>query len=338
MVIFASAPPPPPVPSPPPSTTAFKITVGDHYRFFGPALWLGNDVHANNSSDPRDWQLSLHATFLSGVCAQFSLKDFPAHFLPFFAYKDAAVYTPRSGGSPSGFALFKTIYREWYPTRDRTVFDDGMFDSCGAPFFGIKMRIKFEDPFPQKPALLKHLVCWHVALSRQVHDLLPRFIFLDDVARELVRPGTTLAQLPAKRFPRSLVEYTPTLQRTFAECFLWVDAGLEENSVILVVLGEDMLRRILSGECEGLTRDVDLEEQVKNDATLGAEDDRREEKLDEHRGVDAEASMDHISVWRGSMVDVMRAVLAGDETRRNGLREYNPKLREWLGEGVNVGK
>jgi hypothetical protein len=59
--------------------------------------------------------------------------------------------------------------------------------------------------------------------------------------------------------------------------------------------------------------------------------------LDEHRGVDAEALMDHISVWRGSMVDVMRAVLAGDETRKKGLREYNPKRREWLGEGVNVG-
>jgi hypothetical protein len=69
-----------------------------------------------------------------------------------------------------------------------------------------------------------------------------------------------------------------------------------------------MLRRILSRECEGLMRDVDLEEQVKNDATLGAEYDRSEEKLDEHRGVDAEALMEGKSPGKPiSQADMSRA-------------------------------
>jgi hypothetical protein len=48
------------------------------------------------------------------------------------------------------------------------------------------------------------------------------------------------------------------MRRTFAECFIWVEAGWEDKGVRLVVLGEDMLRRISSGEIGGLARDLEL--------------------------------------------------------------------------------
>lgn len=331
--------PPSPVPSPPLYAAAFEGVAERHYRFFRPAICLGHDLHVNDFSDPRNWRLRINAIALPGNGAQFSLRHFPTHMLPFFAYKDAAIYTPENGGSVSSSSLFNTIYREWYPTRDRSVFDDGIFDRSGAPFFAVKMRINCEEPvlqqpIPQLPVLLKHLIRWHIALSHHIQHILPQFTSLDEVTRELVRPGLSLAQ----SHHRTPVDYMPILRSTFTECFIWVDAGLEDSNVILVVLGEDMLRRILLEESEELTRDVDMEKQVKDKAALEAEDERRDRKLDEHGGFDDDASVEHVSIWRGSMVDVMRAALAGDEKRRRGLREYNPVLHEWLGEGVNVGK
>jgi hypothetical protein len=75
-------------------------------------------------------------------------------------------------------------------------------------------------------------------------------------------------------------------------------------------------------------------------ASSGAENakERKEGELDDHVGVDADASMNQVSIWRGSLEDVMRAVLAGYKARKRGLRDYNFVLEEWLGEGVNVGK
>lgn len=344
-----AAQPPSPVPSPPPLAQSFAQAADAHYVFYSSATRRGHRLRVNDSSLPspsssptRDWRLSLTANFLSNRdAAPFSLRDLPAHLLPFFAYKDVAVYAPTTdGGCADLGALFDAMYREWYPTRDRTVCDDGVLQGCGAPFFSSTMRVDFEEPAPQPPALLKHLVHWHIALSRHLHRLLPHFYVLKEGPRMLVRPGLTQPQLQALPDLPVRVEYTPIMRRTFAECFVWVEAGWEDKGVRLVVLGEDMLRRILSGECEGLTRDVDLEERAKKAASSGAENEkeRREGELDEHVGVGAEASMDRVSVWRGSLEDVMRVVLAGDEARKRGLRDYNFVLEEWLGEGVNVGK
>lgn len=326
---------------------SFEEKVEPHFYFYGAATRLGHRLFANDSSlpspsylHPRDWRLSLHANFLHNRDRDaFSLRDLPAHLLPFFAYKDVAIYMP-SNGTDSTVELFNAMYREWYPTRDRTVFDNGLFRGCGAPFFSLTMRVQFDNSTPQLPAPLEQLVRWHVALSRQLHHLLLRFDSLEEAARLLARPPLTRPQL--QNLPHFLVpvEYTPFIQPTFTECFLWLERAWKDKGVRLVVLSEGMLHKISSGEWEGLTRDVELEEQAKKAASLWAENEieRREGEMNEHVGVDDEALMDHVSVWRGSLEVVMRVVVAGDEARKRGLREFNFMLDEWLGEGVNVGK
>jgi hypothetical protein len=189
--------------------------------------------------------------------------------------------------------------------------------------------------------LLKHTVRWHLALAQQLQNLLPRFEALKMVHVLLVRPGLTQAQLQAlPDVPTRPIEYTPIIRRTFTECFMWVEKGWEDEGVRLVVLSEDMLRKILSGQCEGLTRDVDFEEQARKAAGSEVENEIEQSRGEsgEHIDVEVELSMDHLSIWRGSLEDVMRAVVAGDETRKRGLREFNPQLQEWLGEGEHVGK
>lgn len=343
---YSVPPPPTPVPSPPPLNESFASDVDSHYVFHSSETRRGHIIHAKDSSLPslsssptRDWRLSLTANFLYGGDRQpFLLRDLPAHLLPFFTYRDAAVYAP--GGHADRRPLWDVVYREWFPTRDRTVFNDGLLQGVGAPFFSSTMCVYFEGPAPQPPALLNQLIRWHVALLRHLHSLLPRFSGLQQGPRLLVRPGLTQNQLQALPDAMGHIDYTPIMRRTFAECFVWVEAGWEDKGVWLVVLDEDMLRRISSSKCEGLTRDVELEEQAKKSASLEVEnkEEQREGVLDEDVGVGAEASMGHVSVWRGSLQDVMRAVVAGDETRKRGLREYNVMLEEWLGEGVDVGK
>ncbi|KAF2876957.1 hypothetical protein BDV95DRAFT_601370 [Massariosphaeria phaeospora] len=337
------AQPPSPVPSPPPLAPSFEVAVDDHHIFHGPATRLGHRLCVNDSSAPtRDWRLRLRANFLSDRDrAAYSSQEIPVHLLPFFAYKDVALYVPPTdSGRPSLVTLFDAMYQEWYPTRDRTVFDNGLFSGCGAPFFSATVRVDFDGPAPQPSALLKHFVDWHIALSRRLYRVLPRFDgFPEGGPRMLVRPGLTQPQLQALPARLAHIEYTPIMRRTFTECFVWANGGWEDEGVRLVVLGEDMLRRILSSESEGLTRDVDLERQAKEAESPEAETGQGpKEDLDDHIGVDVEASIGRISVWIGSIEHVMRAVLAGDETRKRGLREYNPVLDEWLGEGVNVGK
>ncbi|CAO2649272.1 Nn.00g066570.m01.CDS01 [Neocucurbitaria sp. VM-36] len=340
--------PPSPVPSPPPLATPFLQAVDAHYYFYSSATRRPHRLRANDSSLPsasssptRDWRLSFQASFLCNRAASYSLRDLPAELLPFFAYKDVAVYVPTTDEECADLnTLFNAMYREWYPTRDRTIFDDGMFSSCGAPFFASTMRVDFEGLAPQTPYVLKQLVRWHVAMSHHLYCSIPRFDALAQGAMLLVRPGMTQTQLQAFPWRPVLFEYTPNIQPTFTECYIWVERGWEDKGVRLVVLSEDMLHRILSCECEGLTRDVDLEERAQKITSIVADtqQEQREGEEDEHGDIDAEASMDHVSVWRGSLETVMRVVVAGDKGRKRGLRDFNPVLEEWLGEGVNVGK
>jgi hypothetical protein len=164
--------------------------------------------------------------------------------------------------------------------------------------------------------------------------LLPPFHFLKEAGRILVRLGLT-QELQAVPKLRSHIPYTLVLRRTYAEYFLWVESDWEEYGVRLVVLHENMLRRILSGEGKGLTRDHDTEDQSKG--AVETSEIPGEGELDEHTNLDLKAVMDHISVWKGKLEDVMRAVLEGDEARKLGLREYNFVLDEWLGEDISVG-
>lgn len=263
--------------------------------------------------------------------------------VPFFSYKDAAIYIP-SIGSVNTSLLYNTIYQEWYPTRDRTVFNKGLFHGGGAPFFSSTVGVEFMDSEPrlQPPAVLRHLVYWHVALSRRLHFQLPHFYALKEGLQALVRTGFTESQeqtLPRRFIP---VEYTPIIRRTFTECFIWVGTGWEDKGVRLVVLGKDMSQRLLAGECDGLQRDLELEEKAKKleppNSGVDNEKEWMEGEQEERKIVYVEASMDHVTVWRVSLQNVMRAVLAGEETRKRGLREYNSVLEEWLGEGVLVGK
>lgn len=344
MAIYSAPAPPTPVPSPPPFDAAFERDIEKHYHFHGSETRIGHTLYVDSSpssSPTADWRLSLRAIFLSnGGHGPYSLGNFPAHLVPFFAYRDVAVYIPEISipdGRENPFALFDTIYREWYPTRDRTVFNNGIWGGCGSPFFSSTIRLDIAEPIPQPPALLELLVRWHTSLVYHLRSLFPRFRALDTVRRVLARPELTLAQLVQALSdagdhysPRtSRRDYTPIMQRTFAECFLWVEKEWEDKGVRLVVLNEDMLRRISSNKCEGLTRDVDLEEQLKQAASVEVEisEEQRGGVLDEH-----------VSVWRGGLIDVMRAVVAGDDNRKGGLRDFNIMLEEWLGEGVNVGK
>lgn len=322
--------PPSPVPSPPPLSQSFETALNTHFFFYSSATATGNILSAKESSLPGDWRLSLKATFISNHV--FSLRDFPAHLLPFFAYKDVALYVP---GRYNASELFDAIYREWYPTRDRTVFDDGVFRGCGGPFFSFTMRVEFKDSTPQPPDLLKHLVRWHVALSRHLNHLLPRFETLAEGARNLVRPGLTDRQLQGMRALPVRTEYTPVIRRTFTECFMWVDRGWETEGVRLVVLSEDLQRRILSGACQGLARDLDMEEKIRGTARLGPDNgkERGEGEMNEQLGVDAEVSMDHVSVWKASLEDAMKAVVAGDEARRKGHGDLD-RVLEWVGDGL----
>jgi hypothetical protein len=203
----STAQPPSPIPSPPPFVPSFVHVIDAHYVFHssetrrGHRLGAGNSSPLKSSSPTRDWRLSLTANFLSnGDGASLPLRDLPAHLLPFFAYRDVAIYVPTTNeGRVDLGALFDAIYREWYPTRDRTVFDSGMLQGCGAPFFSSTVRVDFEEAAPQPPVLLQSLVRWHVALSRHLHSLLPAFQSLQQGPRMLVRPGLTQPQVQALR-------------------------------------------------------------------------------------------------------------------------------------------
>lgn len=96
---------------------------------------------------------------------------------------------------------------------------------------------------------------------------------------------------------------------------------------------EDMLRRVSRNGCKGLTRDVELEAQVKEAINSDGYNEEESDKayLEDADG-DTRAFIDHISVWRGSLEDVMRAVVAEDTTRKRSRREFNPAIQEWLGE------
>ncbi|KAF2275315.1 uncharacterized protein EI97DRAFT_467910 [Westerdykella ornata] len=337
---------PVPDPSPPPLDGDFESAIEDHHIFWGQRTRQGHSITAKTSSSlspSLDWQLQLSANWLSARDSRpFTLPEFPAHLLPFFCYKDAAVYV--SEGSDNPVDLFDRIYKEWYPSRDREVFEKGILRGCGAPFFSSTMRMRFEEqPTPHPPALLESLVRWHTAFVSHLQDLIPRFDFLAEshtYARLLVRPGLTQEQLetlPTGR--RRRIEYPPVLRRSFAECFVFVEPGWEDKGVRLVVLSEDMQNKILHGKCEGLRRDLELEEPTRKAVRLEAKKDgreSREEELHEHSEVE-DVKVEHMHVWRGNLQDVMRAVLE-TEGRKRGLREYNPVLDEWLGEGENVGK
>lgn len=334
---------PSPVPSPPPVDDAFSHASEIHYYFHGTETRMKHRLHADTSLPASAWQLRMTASFLANNrdSAPFALSEFPARLLPFFTYRDVAIYALE--GCDGTFELFDTIYREWYPTRDRTVFNDGVLGGCGAPWFGSTIRVNFEKPTPQLSTLLNHLVHWHFALLRHLNSLLPHFCALNKVTHLLVRPGLTQQQLqtlPKGRVRPQHVEYSPVMRRTFSECFVCVEEGWLANGVKLVVLHEEMLCRILSNRCEGLTRDMELEEQIKEFTGHYADDEKEQAKgvMDGGMGVSFKALTDHFSIWTGSLVNVMRAVVAGDETRKRGLREYNEMLDEWLGEGVNVGK
>lgn len=323
---------------------SFVTAVFNHEVFHSAATSLGHTLYAKDSSSPaRDWRFRTTRNYHPNRNnPPLFLRDFPARLLPLFAYKDVAVYVPSIETRPSLMSFFSTVYREWYPTRDRTVFDEGMLKDGGGAFFSATTRVEFDEgPVLQPPALLSLLVHWHVALSRHLHSLIPQFeAFREGGARALVRPGLPQEKLQEIPRARIFLEYTPIMRPTFAECFIWIEREWEDNGVILVALGGGVLDRVSSGEWEGLTRDLDFEEQAKKvvNSKADREEEPREEGQDEQVSIDAEVSMGHVSIWRGNVQDVMRVVLAGDDTRQKGLREFNGVLGEWLGEGVNVGK
>lgn len=328
--------PPSPVPSPPPLDNTFLSDLDVHHIFFGYSTRLGHHIDACSATSFRDWGLILQGRFLQRPDRRFfSTRDLPPHLLPFFAYKDAAIYEPSSGGCGNGGYFFRRIYQEWYPTRDRNVFNHGVKGICGAPFFSSTARVDFKYPALQPEVRMGLVVCWHVALSRRLQKLLPRFRFFDQIGKTMVRPGLTEEELQAVLgSPRAHIEYSPVMRRTFSQCFLWVEQDWEEHGVRLAVLDEDMLRRVSSLEGKGMTRDIEMEEQVKK--AVETLDIWEEGDLDEHANVDLKAVFDQLGVWRGELEDVMRAVVGGDGERKPGLRDFNAVLEEWVGDGVYV--
>nr|AHG26156.1 ferrous iron transporter [Shiraia sp. slf14] len=320
----------------PPLDEVFGGSLDYHYAFYGYTTRKGHRLNASLSTPPPDWGLRLHAHFLRGPdLALFSTKDLPPHLVPFFAFKDTVVYGSSSGMLAYPFSLFETIYREWYPTRDRSVFKYGLYHSPGAAFFSSTVRVDFDAPIPQPQVQLGLLICYHYALSRRLHEILPSFPYLVEGGKMLVRADLSPDELRAVPKIRAHVPYTPVMRRTLSECFLFIDGKWEEHGVRLVVLSEDMLRRMLSEDGYAMTRDFDIEEEVKKvaeEAMLNGQ-----KGLDEHDDIDVKAQMNHVSIWKGKLVDAMRAVVGGDEARKPGRLDYNWELQEWLGEGVPVG-
>ncbi|KAF2007426.1 hypothetical protein P154DRAFT_517158 [Amniculicola lignicola CBS 123094] len=261
-------PPPPPV-----FTPSFESVVENHHLFYGCATRTPHSLRVKNSSSSstHDWKLSLSALYFdhSGGGGPFLLQDLPARLIPFFSYKDTTVYITHQI-RVNVFDLLDAMYQEWYPTRDRTVFNNGLLRDCGAPYFGLTVKVQFEDDNPKHPAVLSDLTQWHLNLSRHVQHLAPQFnFFVEGGARMLTRPGV---QAPSLRPVR--VEYTPLIRSTFAECFIWMDGKSEDKVAKLIVLSKDMQDKISSAECKGLWQDVDLEEQVKRATDSEAEDEK----------------------------------------------------------------
>ncbi|PVH96465.1 hypothetical protein DM02DRAFT_631998 [Periconia macrospinosa] len=142
------------------------------------------------------------------------------------------------------------------------------------------------------PTVLKHPDRWHVGPAYYLHSLIPRF----------------------DAFPHGSM--------ALAE---WEERGLR-----LVVLDEHMLYRIILNNCPSLTRNVELEEQVQKLASVEVDNEEQHAQgvLDKDVGVDIKVSMSYVSVWRGSVEDIIRAVLVEDKKRKRGLREYYPRLKE----------
>lgn len=325
-----------PDPSPPPFDQSFGAHLDSHYTFYGYTTRQGYCLHASSLCSPLIWRLGLRANFLSGPDLNlFSTQNLPPHLLPFFAYKDTVVYVPPGCGPSNSFKLFDSIYREWYPTRDRTVFHNGVYKGCGAAFFSSTIRVEFESPTPSLVSQLGLVIRWHVALSRCLHELLPQFRYLQEAGTTLVRAGLTQEERQSVPDTRAHAIYTPFLRHTITECFLWLGKDWEQSGMSLVVLGEDMLRGIVSGEYKGLEREIDVEEQLKKvTKTMKS---KGEGDFGDNVDEELEAAMNHVSVWKDKLQDVMRAVVGGDETRKIGKRDYSFMLEEWLGQGVNVG-
>lgn len=342
-------------PSPPPLDETFGADLESHYYFHSNGTHLRHQLCANYcnfgpapTSPVHNWRLSIQAiVLLDGDGRRNLIQEFPPHLLPFFSYKDVVVYVTGKGADL--FSLFDAMYREWYPTRDRNVFNNGMLRDCG-PFFSSTIRVNCEGPgpAPQPPLFMNHLIKWHVAFSNHLCNLLPQFCALQRPTRLLARPELTQAQMqtvpnirvdPVQTRYQARYDYIPMVRRTFAECFVCVESGWENNGVMLVILNKDMLDRITTSKCEGLKRDINMEAQMQNAANLEMDcGEESNERMPEYMTAGIEAVMDHISVWRGRVEDIMRAIVVGDESRKRGLREFNEELGEWLGEGVYVGK
>ena len=119
-------PGPPPCPSPPILPEAFESALDRHHTYYCVAT---NVVGA--AQRDLDRRILFKATFLSGRAGGITLRTLPPELLQFFCYKDAAIYTREA----ISWYLFEAVYSEWYPTRDRSVFNDGLFTGPGAAFF-----------------------------------------------------------------------------------------------------------------------------------------------------------------------------------------------------------
>jgi hypothetical protein len=330
---------------PPTLPPDFEEAVDSHYTYHSAATRIPHRIDASLSPStsaaalaPEAWRISLSAKFLAREHSTFSLDDFPARFVPFFAYKDVAVYVSNSSVANLG-GLWDRMYREWYPSRDKTVFDNGILRGCGSPFACATMRIDLGnagsasddagDPTAATGSLLTSLVHWHLALLERIEALCPQFEALHEGgARTLVCPGLSPQQQDRYTTPKR-VGYKPIIRSSFGECFLWVNDVWEEEGVRLVVRSEDMLPGMNSGEPDGLRRDVELEGKVRMVTGPARERVQAGEERDSRREV--RVVPDNVVVLKGSLESAMRMVLARDEARNLATTEWNPVLEEWLG-------
>lgn len=277
----------------------------------------------------------LKGHFLTGSNqSPFQPRNLLPNLAPFFAYKDTTIYMPASNfWTRSSIEFFDTIYREWYPTRDKTHFNHGIYGSIGGSFFSSTIIVHFDSDPPQTPCQLAMLIYRHTALLHRIEEIIPHFHYLKEGGAGLAQSRLTeheLEELPTTWGKPT--RYDPVLQSTFKECLLYIDGDWSEDGVCLVVLKDTALRKL---DCEKLARDHDLEGQTKKAMhELGF---REEEGFDEDAKIGFKMIVEHVTIWRGSLIEVMRAVVAQDETRKLGRRDFNWELDEWLGEGINVG-
>ena len=198
-----------------------------------------------------------------------------------FCWKDCVIYGNAGLTANDHHALLEEVYREWYPHRAE---DKGVSDGN---FFGKFMR------FIPPATKMVQIIRFHEALCEKLSTLVPEIEDLEPAIPHAVPPKEETRRVGAYK-----------LRETIFDVCIVIDAGWQEQGVLLVWKNEDVAKRYNCSE--------------------GGE-------VQAHDSGDAGVLGD-ACVYRCPLRRAMQMVVSQDPVRAQKRTQYNEMLEETLGE------